>query len=251
MGDLSGLCDHTFSITGRDERTGALGVCVQTSAIAVGSRCPYAKAHVGALCSQSLTNPRFGPLALHLLESGYTSLKVIQELEGSDPYIELRQVGIVDRDGHSAARTGTDASQWAGQLTGKNYAAIGNGLVGPQVLEAMVKAFHDFANETLEERLVRGIEAGQAAGGENKDHLTDSNSAALLVYDHDSYPRVDLRVDDMPTIATEELRRLFERYKPRIQYLQLRAVNPEAAQALPRDWSSARATRPESLRLQQ
>ncbi len=249
MDGLSELYDHTFSITGRDEGTGALGVCVQTSAIAVGSRCPYAKAHVGALCSQSLTNPRFGPLALQLLESGYTAIKVVQELEASDPYIERRQVGIVDRDGHSAARTGSDASQWAGQVTGRNFAAIGNGLVGPQVVEAMAKAFQDNGGEDLEERLVRAIEAGQAAGGENEDHLTDSNSAALLVYDHDSYPRVDLRVDDMPTIATEELRRLFDRYKPRIRYLQLRAVDPEAAQALPKNWSSARTTRPESLRM--
>ena len=244
----SELYDHTFSITGRDERTGVLGVCVQTSAIAVGSRCPYVKAHVGALCSQSLTNPRFGPLALHLMESGYTAPKVVQELEASDPYIEHRQVGIVDRDGHSAARTGSRASQWAGHLTGKNYAAIGNGLVGPQVLEAMAKAFLDSEGEELEERLLRGIEAGQGAGGENEDHLTDVNSAALLVYDHDVFSRVDLRVDDHPKV-TEELRRLFELYKPRIRYLQLRAVDPEAAQALSRGWVSARPTRTESLRL--
>ncbi len=243
------MYDHTFSFTGRDERTGALGVCVQTSAIAVGSRCPYVKAHVGAICSQSLTNPRFGPLALQLIEAGYTALKVVQELEASDPYIEHRQVAIVDRDGHAAARTGSEASGWAGQLTGRNYATVGNGLVGPQVLAAMVKSFLATEDEDLEERLVRAIEAGQAAGGENEDHLTDSNSAALLVFDHDSYPRVDLRVDDQPDIVTGELRRLFDRYKPRIRYLQLRAVDPDAAQALPRDWSSARLTRPESLRL--
>ena len=166
MDDWSHLYDHTFAIVGRCVRTGALGVCVQTRSIAVGSRCPWAKSHVGALSTQSLTNTRFGPLALQLMEAGYTAPKVLQELEASDLFIERRQIGIVDRDGHSAVQTGSQTMPWAGQLNGKNYAAVGNGLVGPEVLEAMVKTFLDSEKKELEERLLESIEAGQAAGGQ-------------------------------------------------------------------------------------
>ena len=103
-----GIPFHTFSITARCERTGRLGVAITTRAITAGSRCPFVKANVGAVATQANTNPRLGPMALRLMETGHSASEALKELEASDPYIEYRQLAVVDRDGNSAARTGRE-----------------------------------------------------------------------------------------------------------------------------------------------
>ena len=65
----------TFSLVGRCARTGMLGAVVTTSSIGVGSRCPHARAGVGAALTQHRTDPRLGPLALDLLGRGFTALE--------------------------------------------------------------------------------------------------------------------------------------------------------------------------------
>ena len=225
-----GIETHTFSLIGRCQRTGRLGVAVTTSSITVGSRCPFVRPFVGAVSTQNLTDPRLGPFALRLMEMGYSARRALQEIESSDPYIERRQLGLVDRDGNSAARTGSLNGEWAGHIIKRNYVAMGNGLVGEQVIQAMSLSFQENEQDTLEERLLRAVEAGQDAGGEAQD-LSPQHSAALLVYDTHAFPRVDLRVDEHPKPLVE-LRRIFEIYKPQIDYFLVRASDPEAAQSL-------------------
>ena len=226
----AGIETHTFSLTGRCHRTGRLGVAITTSSITVGSRCPFVKPLVGAISTQSLTDPRLGPFALRLMETGYSASRALHELEASDPHIERRQLGLVDGDGNAAARTGSRNMEWAGHIVNKNYVALGNGLVGEPVIQAMARAFEESEPENLEERLLRAVEAGQEAGGEVRD-TSPQHSAALLVYGSDSFPRVNLRVDEHPKPLVE-LRRMFEIYKPQIEYFLLRASDPEAAQAV-------------------
>lgn len=227
---LPGIQFHTFSLVGRCARTGMMGISITTSSITVGSRCPYVTPLVGAISTQSLTDPRLGPFALRLMETGYSAARALHELEASDPHIERRQLGLVDGDGNSAAHTGSANRDWSGHITKRNYVAMGNGLVGEQVVQAMAKAFEESEPENLEERLMRAVEAGQEAGGEKQDS-TPQHSAALLVYGSLSYPRVDLRVDEHPKPLVE-LRRILEVYKPNIDYFSLRASDPEAAQAM-------------------
>ena len=107
MTTLLGIEYNTFSIMGRCLRTGMLGVAVTTSDIAVGARCSYVKGLVGATATQANTDPRLGPFALRLLEMGYSAAGALQQMEASDPHIERRQLGLVDRDGNAAARTGS------------------------------------------------------------------------------------------------------------------------------------------------
>ena len=230
MSTFPGIEFHTFSMIGRCPRTGRLGVSITTSDVAVGSRCPYVKPMVGAVSTQATTDPRLGPFALRLLEMGYSSTGALQQLEASDPYIERRQLGLVDRDGAAAARTGALNNPWAGHIAGENYVSMGNGLAEEKVVQAMAQAFERSEPEDLEERLLRAIEAGQQAGGEAQDS-TPHHSAALLVYGSQSFPRIDLRVDEHATPIVE-LRRVFEIYKPRIDYFSLRASDPEAALAM-------------------
>jgi len=198
-----------------------LGIVVSTREIAVTSRCPHVKAKVGAVSTQARTDPRLGHLAIKLLEMGYSAPRVVEELKASDPYVEHRQIGVVDKDGNSAAYTGSNNRDWAGHIAKKNYVAMGNFLINGEVVRAMAETFEASTEKSLEERLMRAIEAARDAGGQHGGQ----HSAGILVYDWEIFPRVDLRVDhhDEPI---GELRRILEVYKPLIPYYALRPSDP-------------------------
>jgi len=200
-----------------------LGICAATSEIATGSRAPHVKARVGAVSSQAYPDPRLGKLAINLLEQGYSASKVLAEVVASDPYPDYRQIGVVDRDGNSAAYTGAKNADWAGHIIKKNYIAMGNYLVGEGVIKAMSETYEASAGQDLEERLVQAIEAGRNAGGQ---HGGIQNAAALIVYDREVIPRTDLRVDWHDVDGIAELRRFWEMYKPLIPYYALRPLDP-------------------------
>jgi uncharacterized Ntn-hydrolase superfamily protein len=222
-----GVEGHTFTMIARCEREGLLGVCLTSSPLSVGARCPFIKANVGAVSTQAYSDPGLGPLALRLLELGYSPEKVLKELRESDAWSEYRQIGIVDKNGSSAVFTGEKNLDWKGAVTKRNFVAMGNYLVNDKVVDAMVSAFEGSAENVLEERLMVSIEAGRNAGGEKGGHL----SSALVVFGRDSYARTDLRVDMFPKHpergdAVDELRRVFNEYKPLIRYYEVRPQNP-------------------------
>lgn len=227
-----GIEFSTFSITARCPRTGRFGVAITTHAMAVTSRCPWVKSGVGAVTTQASTDPRLGPLGLRLLEMGFSAGKVLRELEASDPYIEHRQLAVVDRDGRAAARTGRENRDWAGHHVGDGFVAMGNALISERTCAAMVEAFQASTVEDLAERLLRAIEAGRDAGGQHDGQ----RSAGLIVYDREVFPRVDLRVD-LHAEPVGELRRIFDEYRPLTDYYTLRAANPTIGREA--DWRAA------------
>jgi uncharacterized Ntn-hydrolase superfamily protein len=89
----------------------------------------------------------------------------------------------------------------------------------------MADAFIKNADRHLAERLLRALEAGLAAGGEEGP----VHSAALVVVDKLPFPLVDLRCDwdDVNPIAV--LRKLWTDYAPQMQAYVDRAVNPVLA----------------------
>ena len=94
---------------------------------------------------------------------------------------------------------------WCGDRAVEDASHAGNMLAGPQVLDAMAAAFAASSALELPERLVRALEAGQAAGGDKRGR----QSAALLVASPDPRPYHNLRVDDhVDPVA--ELRRLHD-----------------------------------------
>jgi len=216
---------NTFSIVARCERTGMLGVAMATHAYAVGARCPYVRAGIGAVATQAITDPRLGRLALNLLELGYSASRALEEVAASDPHFAHRQVGIVDRDGNSAARTGEANKDWAGHIARRNFVAMGNFLISARTVEAMAKSFEHTENLELDERLLRAVEAGRGAGGQHRGQ----RSAAMMVYHREVFPWVDLRVDahDEPVA---ELRRIFALFQGVKEYMTIRVPNPELPQ---------------------
>jgi uncharacterized Ntn-hydrolase superfamily protein len=200
-----------------------LGVAVTTSSIAVGSRCAYARAGVGAVLTQHRTDPRLGPQGLDLLSAGLPADAVIERLTEDVPDIGWRQLAVVDRDGGTAWFHGDRITSVHSAHTGAGCVAIGNIIRSTGVTAAMVAAFDADPEPHLAERLVRAIEAGYAAGGEPRQ----IKSAALLVVDRESFPLVDLRVDFDPQPLVQ-LRWLWEIYEPSIKLYVARAIDPDA-----------------------
>ena len=93
----------TFSLVGRCERTGMLGVAVTSSSPCVAARCAHARAGVGAASSQNITDPRLGRRLLDLMETGLTALEAIAEVSRTAEHVEYRQLTAIDTAGRTAA----------------------------------------------------------------------------------------------------------------------------------------------------
>ncbi|MGI9415143.1 MAG: DUF1028 domain-containing protein [Hyphomicrobiales bacterium] len=181
---------NTFSISARCARTGMLGVAVSTAVPGVGGICPFVRPGVGAVSTQAWVNPYLGIDAIELLSAGKSAEETLKTLVDADPGRAVRQLGVVDSAGRSAAWTGDECVPWAGHRTAPDVSVHGNMLVGAETVDAMFDAFAATAEDDLHERLVKVLEAGQAAGGDKRG----KQSAAMVVFDRESYPYIDLRV---------------------------------------------------------
>jgi uncharacterized Ntn-hydrolase superfamily protein len=215
----------TFSIAGRCAKTGAFGVAITTSSIAVGARCPHARAGVGAVATQNVTDPSLGPLLLDKMQAGATAPEAIAAVIHDRPHIMYRQLTAVDCFGNSASYSGNEILGVHGVSETLNCVAAGNLLKRADLPQVMTKAFTAHPDQHLAERLLRALEAGHDSGGEEGP----VHSAALLVYLDQSFPLVWLRVDWDDNNPITALRKLWESYRPQMgAYLQ-RAINPEIA----------------------
>jgi uncharacterized Ntn-hydrolase superfamily protein len=219
----------TYTILGRCERTGRLGIGIATFSIAVGRYCRGARAMAGVTVTQAFAKETNNQLALRLLGQGFAAGSVLAQLKSNDPDFAYRQIGVVDRDGKSAAYTGSGTRGWSGHVLGENYVATGNGLVGPGVVQAIAAGFLAEPDADLEHRLLMGVEAGRDAGGQGtKEAHKPERSAALSVYSRHAYADIDLRVDLHET-AVEELRHVWREYKEYEGYYRERGLNPRGA----------------------
>ncbi len=180
------------------------GVAVASKFLAVGAAVPAAQWDTGAIATQSFANLAYRPDGLRLLTEGRTAQQVLDTLTAADELREQRQAGIVDRTGGAATWTGSDCNPWAGGRTGDGWAAQGNILTGPEVVDALAETFQS-TEGTLAERLTAALLAGDRAGGDRRGR----QSAVLLVvseaggYGGGSDVLVDLRVDDHPDPVAE------------------------------------------------
>ncbi|MBL8669726.1 MAG: DUF1028 domain-containing protein [Alphaproteobacteria bacterium] len=215
----------TFSMVGRCARTGMLGAIVTTSSIAVGSRCPYARAKVGAVLTQHRTDPTLGPTGLELLAKGMSAQETVDALVKSTPHHGWRQLAVIDAKGRTAHFSGKNITSVHAGITGKDCVAVANIVRTTDVPKAMVSAFEADPALPLATRLCRALHAGEDAGGEPNP----VTSAALLVVHEQSFPYVDLRVDDHPEPIIE-IERLWGLYEPKAAEYVIRACDPDRAQ---------------------
>ena len=224
---------HTYSIVAYDSVTGDLGIAVQSKFPNVGGLVPWARAGVGAVATQSLSNTDYGEKGLELLARGATAPEAMRIIMRSDPRPSQRQVGMVDAHGNAASWTGDSTFDWAGGrtggrtagrpdgqiggkgqlITGYGYAAQANIMVSDATVRNMAETF-ERSRGSLADRLIAALVAGQAGGGDKRG----MQSAALLVvranagYLGATDRYIDIRVYDAPD-PIKELQRLYALHK--------------------------------------
>jgi uncharacterized Ntn-hydrolase superfamily protein len=199
----------TYSIVARDEKTGEMGVAVQSHFFSVGSVVTWARAGVGAVATQAMVDVKYGPLGLELMAGGKSADEALKALLRADPSSDSRQVAMVDSKGRVSAHTGAKCLPHAGHITGHGFSCQGNIMRNDRVWGAMKKSFEKNRAIPLAERMVSALEAAEEAGGD----IRGKQSSAILVVSSEPKPNhwegrsVDLRVEDHPA-PVPELRRL-------------------------------------------
>jgi len=217
---------HTYSIVAYDSVTGDLGIAVQSKFPNVGGLVPWARAGIGAVATQSLSNTDYGEKGLELISEGATAPEAMRIVMRRDLRPAQRQVGMVDAHGNAASWTGDSTFDWAGGRTGggavggkgqlivgRGYAAQANIMVSDATVRNMAETF-ERARGSLADRLLAALVAGQAGGGDKRG----MQSAALLVvragagYLGATDRYIDIRVYDAPD-PIRELQRLYDLHK--------------------------------------
>ena len=206
----------TYSIVALDQETGQLGVAVQSHWFSVGTVVPWAKAGVGAVATQSIAEPSYGPKGLALMEQGIPADEALQSLLAKDIGENVRQVAMVDAQGNVGVHTGSRCISHASHLTGKNYSVQANIMSKSTVPSAMVQAFESTTGD-LAERMLAALDAAEAEGGD----LRGRQSAAMLVVSGEPTGDpwtdriVDLEVADHenPLIELRRLLRISQAYR--------------------------------------
>lgn len=214
----------TFSLVARCARTGMFGVAISSSSPAVAVRCAYARAGVGAVASQNVTDPTLGPLALDLMAGGMGADQAVAEVRRRGAFIEYRQVLAVDGSGQTAIHSGPNSLGIWTQAQGPDVASGGNLLANDGVPQAIVDGFLASSGH-LGDRLIAALRAGLAAGGE----AGPVHSAGLMLVDQVPWPVADLRCDWTEGCPIEAVARAWEVYKPQLDAYVQRALDPRAA----------------------
>ena len=202
----------TWSILARDAH-GRFGVAIASRFFAVGALCVHTRRGVGALATQALMNPLYGPAGLELLSAGRSAAEAVARPVAADAGREQRQLHVLPASGPAAAHTGLNCIAWCGHLLCEDFSVAGNMLAGPQVLDATAQAYRAAEGLPLAERLLAAMAAGEAAGGDKRG----KQAAALRIHADEDHPQLDLRVDDHaePIVELQRLYRVsLQRYQP-------------------------------------
>ncbi len=198
----------TWSIVAHDPNSGAFAVAVATKAFAVGASCPFLRAGVGAVSTQSMTNRYLGPAILDAMERGLGPAAAIEGALVGDDGKGIRQVHAVDRNGRTAAWTGQNCVGWCGSVSAGGISVAGNMLTGEPTVAETLAAWKANRDMPMPDRLMAAMLAGEAAGGDRRG----KQSAAMLMITTEDFPDLNLRVDDH-VAPLEELSRLLGVWK--------------------------------------
>ncbi|MGE0416368.1 MAG: DUF1028 domain-containing protein [Acetobacteraceae bacterium] len=198
----------TWSIVAHDPNTDAFAVAVATKAFAVGASCPFVRAGVGAVSTQSMTNRYLGPAVLDAMARGLPPAAAIESALAGDEGRGIRQVHAVDRHGRTAAWTGENCVMWCGSVSAGGISVAGNMLSGERTITETLATWRANVALPMPDRLMVAMEAGEAAGGDRRGR----QSAAMVMVTTEDFPDLNLRVDDHAA-PLEELRRLLGIWK--------------------------------------
>ena len=214
----------TFSIVARCSETGMFGVAVSSSSPAVAARCAFARATVGAVASQNITDPTLGPRALELMAAGASAEEAIAILRRSGPNMVYRQLLAVDVQGGASVHSGVRALGVSADAAAKGVASGGNLLANEGIPQVIVDSFLA-SSGALGDRLLTAMQAAVDAGGEEGP----IHSAGMLLVRDVAWPVADLRIDWTDDCPIAELRQLWALYQPQLEDYVTRARDPASA----------------------
>ncbi|QIE45257.1 DUF1028 domain-containing protein [Pseudohalocynthiibacter aestuariivivens] len=214
----------TFSLVARCAETGMFGIAISSSSPAVAARCAFARAGVGAVASQNVTDPTLGPLTLDLMQAGMTAPEAIAEMQQRSKFTEYRQVLAVDSQGRTAIHSGPNSLGIWTQAQTENVASGGNLLANDTVPQAIVDEFLRTSGH-IGDRLIAAMRAGLAAGGE----AGPVHSAGMMIVDRVAWPVADLRCDWADDCPIQNIATAWDIYKPQLDAYIQRALDPSAA----------------------
>ncbi|ABK75078.1 DUF1028 domain-containing protein [Mycolicibacterium smegmatis] len=214
----------TFSLIAHDTSTEAFGIVICSSSPAVASRCAYARAGVGVVATQNVTNPALGPLTLDSLEAGFDAPTALKATLAQERFPDYRQVTVVDAGGRTAVHSGAKNLGVHTHLEDDHAVAAGNLLADETVISQLLNGYTTSSAETFEDRLLDGLRAALAAGGE----AGPVRSAGMIVVEDVSWPVTDLRVDfaDDPI---GDLAALWQVWQPQKKDYRVRGIDPTRA----------------------
>jgi len=216
----------TFSVAARCAKTGMFGLSVSSSSPAVTARCAFARAGVGAVASQNITDPALGVQCLDLMEDGASAREAINRIVSGTANIDYRQLTAVDAQGQSASFLGKHSLGIFSVASDTNVVCAGNLLRSEAVPHSMVEAFNATEGDHLGDRLLSAMQAALTAGGE----AGPVHSAGMILVDKVSWPVADLRIDWHDSGAPiEQLKQVWEIYEPQLDDYVTRAENPASA----------------------
>ncbi|MGR3822243.1 MAG: DUF1028 domain-containing protein [Salipiger marinus] len=214
----------TFSLVARCAETGMFGMVISSSSPAVAARCAHARAGVGVVASQNVTDPALGPRVLDLLEQGIAAPEAVARVREASPFMEYRQILAVDAAGATAVHSGENALGLWSSAQGQDAAAGGNLLAQEGVPQAMLDGFLATSGH-LGDRLIAALAAGLHAGGE----AGPVHSAGLLLVDRLSWPLAELRCDWTEACPIAAVTEAWAVYRPQMGAYVQRALDPRAA----------------------
>ena len=214
----------TFSLVARDAATGAFGIVICSSSPAVASRCAHTRATVGVVASQNVTNPALGPRVLDSLAGGSDAHSALKAALAHEQFPDYRQLTVVDVNGNTAVHSGPHSLGVHTHSEGDQAVAAGNLLKDERVISELLAGYAGSASEAFEGRLLDGLRAALAAGGE----AGPVHSSGLVVVEDVPWPVTDLRVDyaDDPI---GDLTELWQLWKPQKDDYRVRGLDPTCA----------------------
>lgn len=199
-------------------------MAISSSSPAVAARCAFARAGVGAVASQNITDPSLGPKVLDLLQSGHSASEAIASVQARGKFMEYRQVLAVDAAGQTAIHSGPNSLGIWTQAQSENVASGGNLLDNDSIPQAIVDGFLA-ASGHIGDRLITAMRAGLAAGGE----AGPVHSAGMLIVDTVAWPVAELRCDWTEGCPIENIAAAWDIYKPQLDSYVQRALDPREA----------------------
>ena len=198
----------TFSIVAIDPATESFGSAVASRSVAVGGTVAYSRVGVGVVNTQQYAHLTLGEKVLDEMERGVQPQQALEKILVTDVSRDERQFVAIDVSGRQGAWSGRDCKPAYRHAFGSHCVAAGNWLVTEEVVVRRVKAFEASRGDTLGERLMEALEAGEAAGGDSRGRQA---AAVRVVPGTKEMPvavNLDLRVDDHAA-PLAELRRLY------------------------------------------